>query len=158
MPSAYGPQHARMPSRLDRFRESLRNAFAIEKAKVADPDPKAREATERILVEIVRRRLTPAAIFLLESGRPLNRVSAASIHFFRPIASLVVDDEALRAFAAFLERPGSVEWMCRRLEELERARTTDGTPDGGSGKESANREDRETPSESRTGSSGSSVS
>ena len=147
-----------MPSRLDRFRESLRNAFAIEKAEVSEPDPKARDATERILAEIVRRRLTPAAVFLLESGRPLNRVSAASIHFFRPIASLVVDDGALRAFASFLERPGSVEWMCRRLEERERERTAGGTPDGGSGKESANGEDRETPPETRTGSSGSSVS
>lgn len=147
-----------MPSRFERFRASLRHAFAIEKAEVSEPDAKARDATERILAEIVRRRLTPAAVFLLESGRPLNRVSAATIHFFRPVASLVVDDEALRAFASFLERPGSVEWMCRRLERLERERTDGGTTDGGSGKESANDEDRASAAESRTGSSGSSVS
>lgn len=109
----------RMTSRLDRLRDALRNAFAIEKAEVAEPDPKARAAAERILSEVVRRRLTPAAVFLLESGRPLNRISAAALDFFRPIASLAVDDGALRAFAAFLERPGSVEWLCRRLEALE---------------------------------------
>ena len=116
-----------MTSRLDRFRDAVRNAFALEKAEVSEPDPKAREAAERILSEVVRRRLVPAALFLLESGRPLNRVSAASIHFFRPIASLVVDDEALRAFASFLERPGSVEWLCRRLEALEADRESTGS-------------------------------
>ena len=147
-----------MPSRLERLRDALRNAFAIEKAEVAEPDERARDATDRILNEVVRRRLTPAAIFLLESGRPRNRVSAAAIHFFRPIASLVVDDEALRAFASFLERPGSVEWISRRLERLESERTAGGSTDGGSGKESAKGEDPGTPPESRAGSPGSSVS
>lgn len=145
----------RMASRLDRLRDSLRNAFAIERAEVAEPEPKARDAAERILVEVVRRRLTPAALFLLESGRPLNRVSAAAMHFFRPFASLVVDDEALRAFASFLERPGSVEWLCRRLEALERDREV---PDIGSGKPERAGSDSVSGPESRTGGSGSSVS
>lgn len=142
-----------MTSRLDRFRDALRNAFALEKAEVSEPDPKAREAAERILSEVVRRRLTPAALFLLESGRPLNRVSAASIHFFRPIASLVVDDEALRAFASFLERPGSVEWLCRRLEALEAGRESPG-----SGKPETPGTDSDAAGKSRTGGSRPSVS
>jgi hypothetical protein len=144
-----------MNSRFDRIRDAMRNAFAIERAEVAEPDAKAREAAERILSEVVRRRLTPAALFLLESGRPLNRVSAATIHFFRPMASLAVDDEALRSFASFLERPGSVEWLCRRLEAIERERPA--SPDAGSGKASP-AEDSASPPESPTGGSGSSVS
>ena len=144
-----------MNSRFDRIRDAMRNAFAIERAEVAEPDAKAREAAERILSEVVRRRLTPAALFLLESGRPLNRVSAATIHFFRPMASLAVDDEALRSFASFLERPGSVEWLCRRLEAIERERPS--SPDTGSGKVSS-REDSATPPESRADGSGPSVS
>ena len=51
----------RMTSRLDRFRDAVRNAFALEKAEVSEPDPKAREAAERILSEVVRRRLVPAS-------------------------------------------------------------------------------------------------
>ena len=144
-----------MTSRLHRLRDALRNAFAIEKAEVAEPDPKARDAAERILSEVVRRRLTPAAVFLLESGRPLNRISAAALDFFRPIASLAVDDGALRAFAAFLERPGSVEWLCRRLEAIESGRSV--PPDAGSGKAAAP-EDSATGPKSPTDGSGPSVS
>jgi len=111
-----------MTDPLDRFRAAWRHAFAIERAAVVEPDERARAAAERILAETVRRRLVPAALFLLESARPLNTLSAAAIQFFTPIASFAVDRASLESFAAFLERRGSVEWLCRRLEEIERER------------------------------------
>ncbi len=112
---------------ISRMRASLRHAFAVEPAGPAIPDEVEREVVERILNAIVKRGMTGPTLLMLESMRPLNYVSAQALHYFTPFASVIIDPTALRSFAKYLERRGSVAWMSQRLEEL------DAKPDGTSG-------------------------
>ncbi|MDZ4755755.1 MAG: hypothetical protein SGJ11_14820 [Phycisphaerae bacterium] len=107
---------------LRRVAASCRHAFAVDPPGPAIPTAAEREIIDRVLVAVVRRQMVGPAILFLESSRPLNFISAQALHFFGPITSLVVDADALSAFAKFLERRGSIPWICQRLEELEAAR------------------------------------
>ncbi len=60
-----------------------------------------------------------AAIFFLESIKPLGFVSSQALRFFQPLVEIVTRDATSYArFAAILERRGSVELLLRRLEAL----------------------------------------
>jgi hypothetical protein len=66
---------------------------------------------------IARRRLTPAAVFFLESVKPLGFVSSQLLHFFRPIVDVVWKNPvSYDRMARLLERRGTVELLIRRLE------------------------------------------
>lgn len=104
---------------LGRLRDGLRHAFAVEGRAAAIPTEEEREVLERVLGAVVRRGMARPAILLLDSMRPMNAVSAQALHFFTPIASLAVDADALRTLARYLERRGSVEWICGRLEAMD---------------------------------------
>ena len=97
----------------------LKHAFAVEPAGAAEPTEPERAVVERLCAAIVRRRLTPAALVFLEMARPLNFLGAQVLHFFMPFLSAVTDTDGAKQFAAFLEKRGSIEYLTRRLEELE---------------------------------------
>ncbi len=101
------------------MRDRLRHAFAVEDPEDFTATDQEREAVERICKEVVRRRMTTPALMLLEMSRPLNYLGAQALHFFSPFASVLVDPGAWEAFAAFLERRGSVEYLCREIERQE---------------------------------------
>ena len=66
---------------------------------------------------IVSRRLTPAALFFLESMKPLGFVTSQVMHFFRPIVQAVwTSPLRYDQLARVLERRGSIELLLRRLE------------------------------------------
>jgi hypothetical protein len=103
-------------------REFLRNAFALDDGKPCEPSDDERAVLDRVVDEVVRRRLSTPAIAFLEMSRPLNVVGAAAIHFFTPIAAVLANPLHLRRFADFLERRGSVDYLCRMIERAEQAR------------------------------------
>jgi hypothetical protein len=94
--------------------------------KPAADDPAALEAAlsdeDRALLDsladgIVRRRLTPAALFFLESMKPMGFVGSMMMTFLRPIVAVIWSDPARwDRVAALLERRGSIELLLRRLE------------------------------------------
>ena len=98
----------------------LRHAFAVDPPGPAEPSDAERPIVERLCLEIVRRRLTTPALCFFEMGRPLNSLAANAIHFFSPLLSILSTTGGHRRFAEFLERRGSVEYVCRRIEALER--------------------------------------
>lgn len=104
------------------MRDFLRNAFALDDGKPCEPSPEERAVLERLAAEVARRRLVGPAIAFLEMSRPLNSLGSAAIHFFTPLASVLADPVALKRFAEFLERRGSVDFLCRMLEAAESAR------------------------------------
>lgn len=66
---------------------------------------------------IATRRLTPAALFFLESMKPLGFLGSQMLHFFRPIVQTIWRDPATYdRIASILEKRGSIELLCRRLE------------------------------------------
>lgn len=135
----------------------LRHAFAVDPPGPAEPTDAQRAIAERLVREIVRRRMSTPALLFLEASRPLNMLGAQALHFLQPLISAVADGDGPRRFAEFLERRGSIDWLCRRIEEREsegmqavRPHGPDGAcgPDGtahGAGR------DRRTPGKHSTG-------
>jgi hypothetical protein len=102
------------------MREFLRNAFALDDGKPCEPSPEQRAVLERVADEVARRRMTTTAIAFLEMSRPLHGVGAATIHFLTPIASCLANPLALKHFAEFLEKRGSIDLLASMLEEAEK--------------------------------------
>jgi len=102
----------------------LKHAFAIEPPGVAEPTEIQRAVVERICTEIVRRRMVTPALMMLEMSRPLNYVSAQFLHFLQPFVSFSANKAEYQSFAEFLERRGSLEYICQRLEALNAVSTT----------------------------------
>lgn len=100
-----------------RWMDRLRHAFAVEDPDAFEPTDRERELAHRVCREVVRRRMVTPALMLLEMSRPLNYLGAQALHFFRPFGSVFVDAEGWEAFAAFVEKRGSVEFLCRTLED-----------------------------------------
>ena len=107
-----------------RIADGFRHAFDLGPKGPVEPNPSQRETIDRVLKVVARRGMTGPAILFLESARPLNNIGASAIHFFQPIASAVVDARALRDMATFLENRGSIDWIVRRLAELESEQAT----------------------------------
>ena len=101
----------------------LKHAFAVDPPGPAEPSDAQRAPAERICREVVRRHLTTPALLFLEMSRPLNNVAAHLLHFFTPVLSVFTDAAQLREFARFLERRGSIDFLCRRIEALEAGAT-----------------------------------
>jgi hypothetical protein len=97
----------------------LKHAFAVEPPGPAEPTPPQAEVAEKLCNEVVRRHLTTPALTFLEMSRPLNFIGAQAMHFFAPLIGALTDAEGHRHFAAFLEQRGSIDYLCRRIEELE---------------------------------------
>lgn len=97
----------------------LKHAFAIDPPGAADPGPDLRPFIDRLCHEVVRRRLTTPALIALEMSRPLNNVGAHAMHFFSPLVWALTDADGFDRFAKYLEKRGSIEFLCQRLEELE---------------------------------------
>jgi hypothetical protein len=98
----------------------LKHAFAIEPEESVEPTDAQRTVIERLCRQVVSRGLATPALIFLESVRPLNFVSSQTLHFFAPVLSAVADPQACRELAEFLEHRGSVDYLCRRIEELSR--------------------------------------
>jgi len=96
----------------------LKHAFAIEPAGSIEPTDAQRTVIDRLCRQVVARGLATPALIFLESVRPLNYVSSQTLHFFAPVLSAVADAQACRELAEFLEHRGSVDYLCRRIEEL----------------------------------------
>ena len=103
--------------------EWLRHAFAVEPPGPAEPTNEQRTVIEFLCREIVRRHLTAPAIMLLEMSRPLNFIGSQALHFFSPLISALTDSADHKHLATFLERRGSIEYICQRVEELEQEGT-----------------------------------
>ncbi|MFO0827788.1 MAG: hypothetical protein U0572_06510 [Phycisphaerales bacterium] len=103
-----------------RIVDGFRNAFDLGPQGPVEPTPSQRAAIDRILGIVVRRGMVGPATLFLESARPLNNIGANALRFFEPIASAVVDQAALRDLSEYLRNRGSVDWLIRRLDVLER--------------------------------------
>lgn len=86
------------------------------------PSDEQRRVADRICRELVRRRLATPALMFLEMSRPLNFLGSQLLHFLSPMLSGLTQSHGHRHLAAFLEHRGSVDYLCRRIEELDSAR------------------------------------
>lgn len=110
-----------------RVREFFAKAFHVEPPGPAEPSEIERPIIDRLCREVVRRRMTTPALLALECSRPMNYLGSQAMHFFQPMASVLVNPAQWDAFAAFLEKRGSIEYLARRLEDLEAEMESTGT-------------------------------
>ena len=99
----------------------LKHAFAVEPAGAAEPNEKQRLAVDCVCRQIVRRHLSTPALMFFEMSRPMNYLGSQLLHFFSPFLSALTDAEGHKHFASFLEQRGSIDYICRRIKELEEA-------------------------------------
>lgn len=97
----------------------LKHAFAVSSVDDVVPTAAQTKLIDRVCHETVRRQMTLPAIMLLESSAPLNFLAGQSLRFFEPILGTILDSGEIRDFAEFIEHRGAIEFICRRLTELE---------------------------------------
>ena len=119
------------PSLRERLRGALKHAFHVEPSGIAIPAPEEERLLKRMIDEVVSRGMAQPALLFLESLRPLNGVGAQAMHFLHPFASVIVEPRAYERIAAFLERRGSIEWICRAIEDADAARDAGNSRRGG---------------------------
>jgi hypothetical protein len=100
----------------------FKHAFAIDSPGEIKPNETQRALVEKLCAEVVRRRLTAPALFMLEMSRPLNYVSAQFLHFLQPIATAIADAGEYENLTLFLEKRGSIDYICGRIEAHETER------------------------------------
>ena len=79
-----------------------------------------RQMLDELAAGIAKRRLSPLALFFLESMKPLGFVGSQVMHFFRPvIGALWSNPVTYDRICAVLERRGSIELLLRRIEAID---------------------------------------
>jgi len=97
----------------------LKHAFAVDPDGPAEATDAERAVAARLCREIVRRRMATPALMFLEMCRPLNYLGSQAMHFFAPVATTLFNAHGYRTFAGFLERRGSIDYLCREIEAME---------------------------------------
>ena len=113
----------------------LKHAFAVDPPGPAEPTDEQRIPVDKICREIVRRHMTTPALLFLEMSRPLNFIGSQMLHFFQPLISALTESHGPEHFARFLEKRGSIDYICRRIEDLEAEATKIEKSDGRSNDE-----------------------
>ena len=101
------------------MKDSLKHAFAIGNTDDYEPDEKQKIIVDKVCREVVKRHLTIPAQIMLETFRPLNYIGSQVLHFFQPIISSVLTGDSYLQFTYFLEQRGSVDYLSRRINEIE---------------------------------------
>ncbi len=113
------------------IRSWFKHAFAVESSEPVVPTAQQQIPVDWLSKQVVKRHLTTPALMALEMGRPLNYVSAQMLHVMGPAAWALMPAEtyaSYTSFAAFLEKRGSIDTICRRIEELEAEAVARETP------------------------------
>jgi hypothetical protein len=104
------------------LKERIRHAFAVDPPGEQEPTPEQQPAVDWFCRQLAKRNLTTPALIGLEMSRPLNYLASMTMHFFSPGVWAIMPQrthEHYQHFAAYLERRGSIEYICRRIEMLE---------------------------------------
>jgi hypothetical protein len=81
-----------------------------------------KEILTKIAQKVVDLKLTPVAVVILESSKPLSFVGSQLMVFMQPIVTSVFPFHQYDEVAALLEDRTNVEALIQRIEELEDGR------------------------------------
>ena len=104
------------------LKSKLKHAFAVDEPGAVEPSDAQRPAVEWICTQIAKRHLSTPGLIFFEMTRPLNYLGAQVMHLTSPGVWAIAPKHiygGYKNFAEFLENRGSIEYMCRRIEELE---------------------------------------
>ena len=81
------------------------------------------EVLTKIAQKVVDMRLTPVAVVMLESSKPLSFVGSQLMVFFQPIVTSLFPFRQYDEVAALLEERANVEALIQKIEKLEDGRS-----------------------------------
>jgi len=99
----------------------FKHAFAVDDGPAA-PTAEQQPAVDWFCKQIAKRHLTTPGLIGLEMSRPLNFIASQTMHFFGPGVWAIVKQQTYQNyqhFAAFLEKRGSIDYLCQRIEHFE---------------------------------------
>lgn len=79
------------------------------------------ELLARVAEYIAKRGLGTAAIFFLESSKPMSFVGSQALVFFEPFLRMFLRTERYQRFASLMERRENFEYLIQRIETAESA-------------------------------------
>jgi hypothetical protein len=85
-------------------------------------DVRRDEILHKIAEKVVDMKLTPVAIVMLESSRPLSFVGSQLMVFFQPIYSSIFPATPYNEIATLLEDRANIERLIREIEKTEEER------------------------------------
>ncbi len=77
------------------------------------------EIFKKIAEKVVEMKLTPVAIVMLESSKPISFVGSQLMVFFQPIYSAVFPAQPYNEIATLMEDRANVELLIREIEKVE---------------------------------------
>ncbi len=104
------------------WREKFRHAFAVDAPGPAEPTDSQRVVVEMLLAKIVERGMAQPAGIFLESWRPLGVLTGQGMQAVSPFAGILLDQNAWKEVANYLDKRGAILWMLQRMDELESQR------------------------------------
>ena len=104
------------------WREKIRHAFAVDAPGPAEPTDTQRVVVEKLLATIVERGMAQPAGIFLESWRPLGVLTGQGMQALSPFAGILLDQNAWKEVANYLDKRGAILWMLQRMDELESQR------------------------------------
>lgn len=104
-----------------RLRAGWAHAFAVRPDGTGGLSDEERDLVERLAAFVVRRRLTAAAILLLETGRPLNFVGSQLLAFLSPVLTLIFSRPDCERLVRLLDRRASIDHLVTAIEAREAA-------------------------------------
>ena len=113
---------------LDRFLQALRHAFAIPRQETLTE--RERALLDKLARKVVERDIASAAVFFLESVKPLSYLGSQVVVFFKPIISLAFRPEQCDQVAELLAKRGALEALAEMIEAHDAAKSADTKPPG----------------------------
>ncbi len=104
------------------WREKIRHAFAVDAPGPAEPTDTQRVVVEKLLSKIVERGMAQPAGIFLESWRPLGVLTGQGMQALSPFAGILLDQNAWKEVADYLDKRGAIAWMLQRMDEMETQR------------------------------------
>ena len=104
------------------WREIIRHAFAVDAPGPAEPTDTQRVVVEKLLATILERGMAQPAGIFLESWRPLGVLTGQGMQALSPFAGILLDQNAWKEVANYLDKRGAILWMLQRMDELETQR------------------------------------
>lgn len=93
----------------------LRSAFDLWEEPL--PDEEREALLERAAEQVVKRGLQAPVIMALEMHRPLAFIASQGIIFATPLVGPLLGLERMQTVGRFLQEPGAVEALIRRIED-----------------------------------------
>jgi len=107
------------------FRDKLKHAFAVEESGPIEPaNDMQRDVIDRVCREVARRHLTTPSLAFIEMFKPTHYVGSQLLGRMVgwPIMKAIAREETQERydeFITFLERRGSFDYICDRIEHFE---------------------------------------